>query len=508
MLRRTATVAAPSFKLSLNGVETPFDKAEVRFGRTSDNEVVVLDPAASRSHARIVAGDAGFTIEDLGSGNGTKLNGVKLTAPSALQHGDTITIGDTVYTFHGPPPVDQTMLQPPPGLDPAADPNATLIKPLGPAPAPEPVDPNATLIKPLGEPVRPAVADSTAEVPGPAQLAQRPAADVADLETRDVKRDAMTAAERLRERREAQKTALGRLRYGWGQLPKAARWAIGAGSTTAVLALAAAVVVSNLPEQKNLPPEPGQLTSGPLVEASFGEGEGVMYRRPDMKIFSFHAAGATRLVGVLHYQAKDVSKDEVVVSLNGVNLGAVPADTLDTANRELELVLPADHVKKGELNQLVFDNTRNPPGDESWQVWNVRLELVALPNLTADETIAAVTEDMERARTFYDQREIGPENLFRAWKDYRDAWLKLESVSPRPEGLYVEARSRQREISQELDTRCSAVQLDAVKLLNARRPDYQLARDTLTEALRYFPTKEHRCHALIRALLEDVGGPT
>jgi hypothetical protein len=51
------------------------------------------------------------------------------------------------------------------------------------------------------------------------------------------------------------------------------------------------------------------------------------------------------------------------------------------------------------------------------------------------------------------------------------------------------------------------VQLEAVKIMSAKRPDYQLARDTLHDALSYFPTKEHRCNAVVRSMLEDIGGP-
>src|SRR5439155_12822393 len=122
------------------------------------------------------------------------------------------------------------------------------------------------------------------------------------------------------------------------------------------------------------------IAGAPTSEKSLGLGRGVPYERPDMKIFNFPAAAATRLVGVLHYQAKDISKEEVAISVNGFDLGFVPPDTLDTANRELELVLPAQQIKKGENNVLVFDNVRNPPGEDPWRIWNLWLEMIAVPN--------------------------------------------------------------------------------------------------------------------------------
>ncbi|WP_039826655.1 FHA domain-containing protein [Nocardia testacea] len=62
-------------------------------GRTSDNQIVVNDPLASRKHARLVAGAEGLAIEDLGSANGTFVNGVRQQR-TVLRERDIITIGN------------------------------------------------------------------------------------------------------------------------------------------------------------------------------------------------------------------------------------------------------------------------------------------------------------------------------------------------------------------------------------------------------------------------------
>lgn len=62
-------------------------------GRTSDNQIVVNDPLASRKHARLVAGADGLTLEDLGSANGTFVNGVRQQR-TVLRERDIITIGN------------------------------------------------------------------------------------------------------------------------------------------------------------------------------------------------------------------------------------------------------------------------------------------------------------------------------------------------------------------------------------------------------------------------------
>jgi pSer/pThr/pTyr-binding forkhead associated (FHA) protein len=542
-------VANP-IKLSVSGSELTFDKAEVRLGRTADNDIVVKDPAASRSHARVyLEGDA-YLVEDLKSGNGTKLNGVKLTTPSPIKTGDTITIGDTVYTFTttlttpiaelqtmlraplareeapgnqtllGPVPrFDQTVEVPPPTDDDTyrgTAPKFDQITDESPAHTKEQLttDERPALVSDLETMLKPPLSApplqddpllSTRLLP-PRQGAVP--APIANLETREMVQEQLSAAERMREKREAQKTRLGRLAYAWRQLTPGARKTVAIGSTAFVLlAIGGVFALTYQPEGPRLV-EPDTLKPGAApIQESFGQGEGVTFRRPDMKVFTFTAAAPTRIVGVLQYSAKDISKDEVAITLNGATIGTVPPDTLDAA-RVNELVLPVAEVKKNEPNQLVFDNVKNPPGDEAWRVFNLRVELTAIPDMTPDEAIASIREDLTRATAFFDQRDIGPENLFKAWKGYRDAWLKLESLpGAKPNELYVQARAQQRETAALLDKRCSAVQLEVVKIMSARRPDYQLARDALDEALMYFPTREHRCHHLIREMMSEVGRP-
>ncbi|MEU1984326.1 FHA domain-containing protein [Nocardia sp. NPDC019395] len=62
-------------------------------GRTSDNQIVVNDPLASRKHARLVGGSEGLVLEDLGSANGTFVNGVRQQR-TVLRERDIITIAN------------------------------------------------------------------------------------------------------------------------------------------------------------------------------------------------------------------------------------------------------------------------------------------------------------------------------------------------------------------------------------------------------------------------------
>ena len=76
-------------------------------GRDPDASVWIDATGVSRHHARIVAG-AVPTIEDLGSKNGTFLQGEQISRPQPLNDGDQIRLGSVVVTFRIPPPVSST----------------------------------------------------------------------------------------------------------------------------------------------------------------------------------------------------------------------------------------------------------------------------------------------------------------------------------------------------------------------------------------------------------------
>ena len=82
--------------------EDPLVPGVTTFGRRSENSVVLRDdPYISGSHAQIIAEGDVFRLTDLGSTNGTYLNGTRLAAnePALLTVGDEITLGGTVYRF-------------------------------------------------------------------------------------------------------------------------------------------------------------------------------------------------------------------------------------------------------------------------------------------------------------------------------------------------------------------------------------------------------------------------
>jgi hypothetical protein len=66
-------------------------------GREPDNSIVLADTYLSGHHATITRTDAGVSVTDLGSRNGTFLNGMRLTEVRPLKVGDRLQIGYTVF---------------------------------------------------------------------------------------------------------------------------------------------------------------------------------------------------------------------------------------------------------------------------------------------------------------------------------------------------------------------------------------------------------------------------
>lgn len=65
-------------------------------GRDITNDIVINDREVSRHHLRLMRGAEGHTIEDLGSTNGTFVNGKRISGATPLNNGDLIALGETV----------------------------------------------------------------------------------------------------------------------------------------------------------------------------------------------------------------------------------------------------------------------------------------------------------------------------------------------------------------------------------------------------------------------------
>lgn len=103
----------------------PLNKDQIFIGREVRCDVMLNNDSVSRRHAEVVRMAEGWLIRDLGSRNGTYVNGQRVEE-YVLQEGDLITIGDINLNFEGPrqpvrgqgpEPVSHLVLHPEDGLD-------------------------------------------------------------------------------------------------------------------------------------------------------------------------------------------------------------------------------------------------------------------------------------------------------------------------------------------------------------------------------------------------------
>jgi uncharacterized Zn-binding protein involved in type VI secretion len=69
----------------------------VAIGRQADNTIILGDPQVSRHHAAISWQASAYLVVDLGSANGTYVNGQRIAGPTLLRHGDVLRVGGTVF---------------------------------------------------------------------------------------------------------------------------------------------------------------------------------------------------------------------------------------------------------------------------------------------------------------------------------------------------------------------------------------------------------------------------
>lgn len=123
------------------GVTFPLDGDQLTIGRDSTNAVAINDAEVSRKHARLTFQGGKFVLEDLGSTNGTFVNGQRLAGAAVLKPGDVISLGEQIVLMYDAIASD-------PGATVAVSRKATQIQP-----PPAPAYSTSTSYSPPSEPV-------------------------------------------------------------------------------------------------------------------------------------------------------------------------------------------------------------------------------------------------------------------------------------------------------------------------------------------------------------------
>ncbi|HID85757.1 MAG TPA: DUF2662 domain-containing protein [Anaerolineae bacterium] len=90
--------AAKRFVLLIEGREIPLNRPRLALGRSLDNDVILEDRSISRHHALLVRRYGRYILRDLGSANGTTVNGQPISE-CVLRDGDVIALGEVELIF-------------------------------------------------------------------------------------------------------------------------------------------------------------------------------------------------------------------------------------------------------------------------------------------------------------------------------------------------------------------------------------------------------------------------
>jgi hypothetical protein len=94
---RLVVVSSPDLS---EGEDFELNSAQLTIGRGNQNDIAIsTDEYASARHARFEPRQDGVWVQDLGSTNGTYLNGTRLDRPRRLSRGDIVRVGETDLRF-------------------------------------------------------------------------------------------------------------------------------------------------------------------------------------------------------------------------------------------------------------------------------------------------------------------------------------------------------------------------------------------------------------------------
>jgi pSer/pThr/pTyr-binding forkhead associated (FHA) protein len=103
-----------------NGQEHRIPSQTATIGRAVECDVVIVSKDVSREHARVHLEGRRWFVEDLGSTNGSFLNGERVIGSMDMRDGDSLKVGDVTFVFHDPDTTTRENPIPDLEVDPAA----------------------------------------------------------------------------------------------------------------------------------------------------------------------------------------------------------------------------------------------------------------------------------------------------------------------------------------------------------------------------------------------------
>ena len=441
------------------GNEFIFSQEVVRIGRLPESDLVLYDTGVSRAHCEILIDDGIYTLRDIGSSNGTLLNGV-MTTEAQLDDGDMIGVGPITFEVTT-------------GVDAA------------------PTAQKQSVSRPHDEQKRKkmekvdTVAGRRVDLLGDELLLRRDDL-IADP---DPVSGPLSVARTVTGSFVAyQRSMTDRL----DRMPRRSRLTVYVGILIVLLGGAASAwIVLNRPA-------PDRSTEVFMVNAStaslrFGEGK-VDVRTPDRVKFEFFYEGG---LATAVYAAGGIdSGREVEIMVNGSGIGHIPIAAGWT--KGIRTSIPRGLLIHGK-NALTFDNVYVPGREERWGIAQLKIEQTALP--TAD--VKKARELMELGKASFDTRSVAPQNLFKAIAYFAEADLYLAALEKPPS--FREELSKARATAEKvLKNTHNAHTFAAQKAV--RFGNLSEAVGVLRDLLRYYPDPDDRRHKEVKARLAELLG--
>ena len=235
----------------------------------------------------------------------------------------------------------------------------------------------------------------------------------------------------------------------------------------------------------------------------FGDHLGITVLTINELHFEFEHSDTIPIVYYISFESQGIERqDEVDITLNGVLIGKV-APGLGDYSKEQRIKMPRKHLKSGIPNEIVFDNSFNPPGNEPWAISKVKLKMVPLPGCNPEgECEREAKKRYDLAIVLWEQRKIAARNTYDAWEHLHKALLFLEAVEPKP-GLYNLVQTSLRDAERELDDNCAKIMLNAKKFEELGQ--WERALKEYKDGLQWFPGEDHSCRSRLQDKIYEYG---
>jgi hypothetical protein len=447
------------------GKEYSFERIQITIGRTMENDVVLPDPGISRKHLRIRDKGGAYIISDLGSSNGTKVNGVKIQE-EVLKSGDEILAGGAKIRFQTNAGGGTAKAKSKPAAARSRRGGGAARAPSNRG-RPAARRGRAAAANRRGRRGRPAAGGAGGAKAGAAAGAAGGAGGGVRIQSAGMRRkqaeekaakaaagEAAAAGKKGKAAKGAEDGKQSPIRRvkGWiSGLDKKKKIMLGVGVGLVVVLLAAGLfkggqqIVAGLRWYDEQMLTPGERAGNQPMTYGLGiANRQSRFRAAYQFKYANGRATVTYLVGGID------TKQEVEILLNGMHVEYAPL-TLERWSKPITISLPRKHLLEHQVNKLEFINTVNrskPEANEEWAVAVIEIQEQPLPPPDATKAQEAFANAKER----YRNKGVSPGNLYKALQYFKEArdFLELMPEESRSE-IYFEANDMIEKIEEEIN---------------------------------------------------------